>query len=162
MSAPDPAPGSPDPRLVALFTVVAWIATVVAAFGILSLALDMEVVAQAAAGPLLAPIMVVAAAVVLFLLLVRVIGTRQPPGVSFVGLAAGVFLTLLIVGGVTFTVITADPVQLLFFPLNYAASPFVVAAALLAGLTGPIALGVLGRAERGDKPRWPWEDREQS
>ncbi|MFD1714756.1 DUF6121 family protein [Amnibacterium flavum] len=161
MSAPGPAAPAPDPRLVAAFTVVAWIATVVAAFGILSLALDLDVVPQAEAGPLLGPVMVVAAAVVLFLLLVRVIGTRQPPGVSFVGLAAGVYITFLIVGAVTFVAVTANPAQLLFFPINFGLSPFVIAAAVLAGVSGPIALAVSSRAEKDGRPRWPWEDRDQ-
>jgi signal transduction histidine kinase len=159
MSAP--APARPDPRLLAVFGVVAWIAVVVAAFGMLSLLLDVDVIAEPQAGPLLGPVMVVAAAVVLGLLLVRIQKVDEGPGVSFVGATAAVYLTLLLVGGVGFTAITADLSQLLFFPFAYCASPFVLSAAVAAGLTALAVLATAGRGERGGRPRWPWENRRE-
>lgn len=159
MSAP--APAQPEPRLLAVFGVVAWIAVVVAAFGMLSLLLDVDVIAEPQAGPLLGPIMVVVAAVVLWLLLVRVQTARQGSGVSFVGATAAVYLTLLFVGGIGFTAITADVSQLLFFPFAYCASPFVLAAAVAAGLTAVAVLAISHRDPGGGRPRWPWENRRE-
>jgi signal transduction histidine kinase len=158
MSEPAPA-RTPDPRIIAVFGVIAWIAAVVATFGLLSLILDVDVISQAQAGPLLGPVMVVAGAVVLGLLLVRVQTARQGPGISFVGATAAVYITMLFVGGIVYTAITADLLQLLFFPFGYSASPFIVAAAVLAGLTAIAVLAVEGRGEKGGRPRWPWENR---
>lgn len=147
-------------RLFAVLGAVLWAALVVAAFGFLSLLLDVEVIADAAAGPLLAPAMILAAGVVLALLLIRVQTAGQGPGPNFVGASAATWIVLLLVGGVGYTLVAADPAQLLFFPLRYCLSPFIVAAALLAGA---VALGVLwasAREKRGGRPRWPWEDRD--
>jgi len=158
----EPSRGAaPDPRIVAVFGVVAWIAFVVAVFGIISLVIDIDVVRQEDAGPFLGPAMITAAAVVLGLLLVRIQRAAEPAGVSFVGCAAAVYIVMLLVGAIGYAAITGRIAQLLFFVLDYGLSPFVVAAAILAGLTGITVLAVVARGEGGGRPRWPWEDRNE-
>jgi len=159
----DQAPGGPsDVRLLAALTAVAWAALVVAAFGILSLVLDLEVIPQSDAGPLLGPVMVLVAGAVLGLLIVRIVRTGQPAGLSFVAAAAAVFLTLLFSGGILYSFVRAEPVWLIVFPLSEAISPFIVVASLLAGAAA-LAARAIGAAERSGRgrPRWPWEGDEE-
>ena len=155
------AGGATDVRLLAVLTAAAWCALVVAAFGVLSLVLDLEVIPQSDAGPLLGPVMVIVAGVILGLLVVRIVRTAQPAWLSFVAAAAAVFLTLLFSGGILYAVVRTEPVWLLVFPLSQAISPFIVVASLLAGAAaiGARAIGIAERAGHG-RPRWPWEDPE--
>ncbi|WP_210479790.1 DUF6121 family protein [Naasia sp. SYSU D00948] len=153
--------GAPSARLglLAVLTTAAWIAVVIAVWGVLSLLLDTDVIRQQDAGPYLGPSMVAVAAVALALLVLRIVRTDERPPVAFFGTAAAVFLVLLFVGGIGYTLVRGELFWLLGFPLEYAPSPFIVAAALLAGAAALIAR-VIGRAEKGGarRPRWPWED----
>lgn len=159
MNAPGSAARSPDTRIIAVLTAVAWVAVVVALFGFIYLLTGLAVVPFAAAGPLLGPVTVLAAAVVLGLLCVRIVRAATPPGQTFLGAAAGVYLTLLLVGTLLFIVLAAEPDALLVYPLTAATSPFTVTAALLAGAAG-LAARAIGRSDRtgGNRPRWPWEE----
>lgn len=145
--------------LLSALTAVAWIAVVVAVWGILSLLLDRNVIVQADAGPYLGPIMVGCAAVMLLLLALRIVRTGETAGITFFGTAAAVYLVLLLVGGIGYTLVRAELLWLLVFPLDYATSPFTLAAALLAGIAALLARSI-GQAEvRGARrPRWPWEN----
>jgi hypothetical protein len=153
-----PAGGATGVRLLAALTAAAWCALVVAAFGVLSLVLDLEVIPQSDAGPLLGPVMVLVAGLVLGLLVLRIVRTAQPAWLTFVAAAAGVFLTLLFSGGILYAFVRAEPVWLLVFPLSEAISPFIVVAALLAGAAA-VAARAIAIAERSGhgRPRWPWE-----
>jgi Family of unknown function (DUF6121) len=153
----------PAPRLglLAVLTTAAWVAVVIGIWGILSLLLDADVIPESDAGPYLGPAMVTVAAVALLLLLLRVLRTDEKPGIAFFGCAAAVFLVLLVVGGIGYTLIRAELFWLLAFPLQHAASPFIVAAALLAGVAALLARSIGGAEKRGARrPRWPWEDPE--
>ncbi len=157
MSAPTPMPARL--ALLAALTTAAWVAVVIAAWGLLSLLLDADVIREPDAGPFLGPAMVGVAAIALLFLLLRVVRTGERPAVAFFGSAAAVFLVLLFVGGMGYTLVRGELFWLLGFPLEYAPSPFIVAAALLAG-AGSLIARAIGRAEKGGarRPRWPWED----
>jgi hypothetical protein len=159
MAADRPERRPVNAPLLAAFTAAGWAAVVVAAFGILSLLLDLDVIPQSDAGPLLGPAMVVGAAVVLALLVIRIIRTEQPAGLSFVGATAAVYLALLVLGAIGYTLLRAEVIWLLVFPLTYAVSPFIVAAALLAGIAALVGRSMGARQAKGrPRPRWPWED----
>ncbi len=145
--------------VLAALTSGAWVAVVIAAWGLLSLLLDADVIREPDAGPFLGPAMVAVAAVALLFLLLRIVRTDERPAVAFFGTAAAVFLVLLIVGGMGYTLIRGELFWLLAFPLEYAPSPFIVVAALLAGAAALIARSI-GRAEKSGRgrPRWPWEN----
>jgi hypothetical protein len=153
------APSGARIGLLAALTATAWVALVVAIWGILALLTNGEVIVQADAGPLLGPVMVAAGAVALLLLVLRIMRRAEPPVLAFFGTAAAVYLVMLVVGGIGYALIRGQVLWLLTFPLAYSVSPFVLAAALLAGLSAVLARSI-GRAElRGAaRPRWPWED----
>jgi hypothetical protein len=153
--------GRRDTRLLLLaaLTAVAWVALVIAVWGILSLLLDLDVIPQGDAGPLLGPIMVACAAIVLLLLVLRVVRTGETAGIAFFGTAAAVYLVLLFVGGVGYALIRAQLFWLIGYPLGAGTSPFLVAAALLAGIAALLARAIGGAEQRGTpRPRWPWEN----
>lgn len=153
------APSGARIGLLAALSAAAWVALVVAIWGILALLLNADPIVQPDAGPLLGPTMVGAGAIALLLLVLRVVRRGEPPVLAFFGTAAAVYLVMLVVGGIGYALIRGEALWLLAFPLAYSVSPFVIAAALLAGLTAVLARSI-GRAElRGaSRPRWPWED----
>ncbi|WP_210507470.1 DUF6121 family protein [Naasia sp. SYSU D00057] len=149
---------APRLGLLAALVTAAWIAVVIAVWGLTSLLLDVDVIRESDAGPYLGPAMVAVAAAALFLLLLRVLRTDERPGIAFFGCTAAVFLVLLAIGGVGYTLIRAELFWLLGFPLQYAASPFIVLAAVLAGVAALLARSIGGAEKRGaSRPRWPWE-----
>lgn len=154
-----PEPRHPDPRIVALLTAIAWTTVVIALFGVLYLLTGIDVVPFADAGPLLGPLTVGAAAAVLGLFCVRGARADTPPGQTFLRATAGVYLTMLLVGTVLYTVVAADAGRLLAYPITSATSPFTVGAALLAGFGG-LAARAVAHSDRtgGNRPRWPWEE----
>ncbi len=157
MTQPTPLPARL--AVLAALTAGAWVAVVIAVWGLLSLFLDADVIRERDAGPLLGPIMVAVAAVALLLLVLRIVRTDERPAVAFFGTSAAVFLVLLIVGGFGYTLIRGQAFWLLGFPLEYAPSPFIVAAALLAGAGALIARSIGSQEKSGrGRPRWPWEN----
>ena len=146
---------APDPRLVALFVVITWTACVIAAFGVLSLTLDLDVISEADAGPLVGPLMVVGGAVILGAVLARQSSSLLGGAITA---AVAVYLGMLAVGGIAYALASGRPAQLLLFPFDQIAGPFVVTAAALAGLSVLANRAVLAREGRGGTPRWPWED----
>jgi hypothetical protein len=152
---------APRPRLelLAALATVAWVAVVIAVWGLISLLLNSDVIAESDAGPYLGPTMVGLAAVALLLLLLRTLRTDERAGIAFFGCLAAVFLVLLFSGAIGYTLIRAQLFWLLAFPLQHAASPFIVVAALLAGVTALLARSIGGAEKRGaSRPRWPWEN----
>ena len=133
MSAPVQPP-PPDPRLVPVLVAVGYLAVVIALWGMLSLALDRDAIEEADAGPLLGPSMAAAGFVVAALGLwsLRRRRTLLAPTLAAV---ASVYVVMLVVGGVGYAITRGELVWLLLFPARYAASPFVLGAALLAGLS---------------------------
>jgi hypothetical protein len=131
MSAPRQLPPPSNPHLLPILVAVTYLAAVIAFWGIASLLLDVEVIAEPDAGALLGPAMAAAATVVTWL------AVRSRPRtllVRAVGAAAFVFVAMLVVGAVAYSVVRGNLAWLLFFPAGHATSPFVLGAAVLSAL----------------------------
>jgi len=145
MAAPQNLPPPPDPRMLAVLATVTYAAAVIALWGFVSLALDVDVVFQADAGPLLGPAMVLASCVTTFVAIIRA-GARATPGLHAALAVASAYGVMLLVGAVGYMLIRGDLAWFALFIGGYALSPFVLGAALLAG--GAV-LGAWALAKRG-------------
>jgi hypothetical protein len=129
-----PSPPPADPRVLAILATVTYGASVIALWGFVSLAIDVDAISQRDAGPLLGPAMVLAACLVTFGAVRRALGRATPTGSA--GLAAtSVYVVMLVVGAVGYSASRADLTWLVLFVGGYALSPFVLGAALLSALT---------------------------
>jgi hypothetical protein len=142
--SPRQLPPPADPRMLAVLAAVTYAAAVIALWGFLSLALNVDAVAQTDAGPLLGPAMVVGACAVTFAALLRV-RKRSSPTVPGVVAAASVYVVMLAIGAVGYTLIRADAAWLVLFVGSYALSPFVWGAALLSGVAVVVVWAVTRR-----------------
>jgi hypothetical protein len=131
MSQPLPPP--PDPRMLPVLATITYGAAVIALWGFVSLALDVDAIAQTDAGPLLGPAMVLGACVVTLFALLRIGRRTSPTGPALLA-AASVYVVVLVIGAVGYAIIRADASWLVLFVGSYALSPFVIGAALLSGL----------------------------
>lgn len=127
-------PPPPDPRLVPVLVAISYLAVVIALWGVLSLALDRDAIEEADAGPILGPSMAAAGFVVASLGLWTLRRRRTLLGPTLAA-AASVYIAMLLVGAIGYAVTRGETVWLLLFPARYATSPFIVGAALLAGLS---------------------------
>ena len=150
---------------VALFATVLYAALLVAAFGLISLAGNLDVIADRSVGPLVGPSMAGATVILVFVMLL-VLGVNTPPdkqrvAVGFAvvtGIAAyGLFV---LVGAILIAVGAADPVGALIFGAGMLASPFAL---MVGGLAFVVALvySILLASHYGEngRPLWPWERR---
>ena len=137
-------PPPPDPRMLPVLATVTYAAAVIALWGFVSLALNVDAIAQRDAGPLLGPAMVLGAIVVTLVALLRVGGRKSPTGAALVSVAS-VYVVMLAIGAVGYTIIRADVSWLVLFVGGYALSPFLLGAALLSGLA---VLAVWAAAKR--------------
>ncbi|WP_411701116.1 DUF6121 family protein [Conyzicola sp.] len=133
MGDPPPLPPPPDPRMLPVFATVTYAASVIALWGFLSLGLDADAIAQRDAGPLLGPAMVLGACLVTLVALLRVRG-RSAPTRAGLAAAASVYIVMLGIGAVGYSLIRADVSWLVLFVGAYGPSPFVLGAALLSGI----------------------------
>jgi len=138
-------PPPPDPRMLPVLAAVTYAAAVIALWGFVSLALNVDAIAQRDAGPLLGPAMVLGAVVVTFVALLKVVRRGSPTGAALVS-AASVYVVMLGIGAVGYTMIRADVSWLVLFVGGYALSPFVLGAALLSGITVVVVWAVTRRA----------------
>lgn len=123
-----------DPRLLPVLVSVGYVATLIAVWGFTSLLLDRDIITESDAGPLLGPAMAVTAAAVVSLSLWRL--RRRTTLLSpTIGTAASVYVLMLLVGAVGYSVTQGNFAWLVLFTARYAVSPFIVGAALLAGLS---------------------------
>jgi Family of unknown function (DUF6121) len=122
-----------DPRFIALLTLGGYAACVITLWGMLSLALDRNVITERDAGPLLGPAMALAAILVTGFALW---GLRHRRSLAFVTVAtaASVYLAMLIVGTIGYWFGRGALAWLVLFPARYALSPFVWGPAALAGV----------------------------
>ena len=129
---PPPQPPPTSGPLLPVLAAVTYLASVIAVFGFLSLFLGRDVIELGDAGPLLGPLMVVAAAVVTVLALVR-LTDRPGPWRSALLTIVAVYVAMLGVGALAYSLGRGQPLWFVFFIAEQAASPFVIAAAVLAG-----------------------------
>lgn len=134
----DPAsPGSfSRALLVAVMVTVLYGAILLALDGILSLLVDLDVIAEPDAGPLVGPIMAVVALAIVF---VSVLGGLRPtsarpaiPVARAIVTAVLVYLLGPLAGAVVYTAGQEQLLTGLLFFARYLASPFVIASAVLA------------------------------
>ncbi|MFJ8896151.1 DUF6121 family protein [Leifsonia sp. NPDC102414] len=150
--------------VVAAFATFLYLALVVAAFGLISLATNTEVIADPAIGSLVGPIMTGCATLMLFVFLL-VIGTRVPankqrisPGVALaVGFAC--YFVFIVAGGVAGA--AGDPSQPFAYFL-FAVGQLGSIYAITVGIAGFVVtllyqLVLVGRFQQRGRPRWPWE-----
>jgi hypothetical protein len=151
--------------IVALFATVLYLALVVAALGLISLATNQEVISETDAGPLVGPSMAGAAVILVFVMLL-ILGVGGPAarervavGWAFLtGLAA--FLIFIVVGAVLYASGSGELVQLLLFAAAQVASPFAWATGILALIVTLVYSWILAaRVGEHGRPLWPWERR---
>lgn len=149
--------------VVAAFAAALYLALIVAAFGLLSLATDLEVISAEGAGPLVGPSMAGAAVILVFILMLA-IGLNTPPerqrvavGPSFgAGIAAfGLFIGT---GALLTSAGDGQPFHVLTFAASMLLSPFSLATGVLAFIVTLLYSWLLAShlGERG-RPLWPWE-----
>ena len=145
------------------FSVVLYAAFIVAAFGVLSLLLNRDVINKTDAGALLGPIMVTTAVIVLvWVLLSSVLRSPErliqvPPLPIFVaGVAA--YLGYCVSGGVVYSIGSGELFRSFMFIGSEMTSPFAIAVAVMGWLIGFLFFVVLlAKPDGGGPPEWPWE-----
>lgn len=149
--------------VVACFADFLYLALLVAAFGLISLGTNTEVISDPSAGPLVGPIMTGAAVAVLLVLLI-VTGTRVPADqqriAPLAALGSGVvcYLAFCLAGGVAGALATGDALHFALFAVGQLGSAYAItvgAAAFLVTLLYQLVL--VGRFRQRGRPRWPWE-----
>jgi hypothetical protein len=150
--------------VVACFAAGLYLALIVAGFGLLSLATNTDVIADAEVGPLVGPVMVGAAVAMLLIFLIA-LGTRVPgekqrvsPGAALaVGVACyAVYAAAGAIAGAAGN--PADPFHYVVFALGQLGSLYAVlvgAAAFVVTLLYQLVL--VGRFRQRGRPKWPWE-----
>lgn len=168
---------------LAFFALALYVALVVASFGMLSLFLDIEVIAEADAGPLVGPVMVGAATISLLLVLWAGVGragaAMHTVPVSLVLLSAALsYLAYGFAGAIVYGLnsmdsgspgapagqdgATSESVTGFVFLGEQLTSPFAAAVAFWAGVVALLYFVLLiWRANGGQRPRWPWEKHPQ-
>ncbi|MET0977003.1 MAG: DUF6121 family protein [Leifsonia sp.] len=162
----EPASQAAPRRIVltlAVFALVAYFAAVVCAFGFASLLTDVSVIDEPDAGPLVGPVMVAAASVVLFIALV-LIGIRMDatsrivPVWSIIGAAVGASLAYLLSGALAYSATTGDAVNAVIFFAHHLFRPFTAVILILSLVVAVLYILVLLRQLHGGlRPLWPWE-----
>ena len=150
--------------LIAVFAAVLYVALIIAVAGVIGLLTNREVLIEADAGPLLAPAMVVTAAMVLTLQLlwagIRV--SRPARSNLFIALVIGVvcYFFYVAVGAVLYSISDGDPLRgVIFFGAN-ALVPFALSIGILASIVAVAYLSLMTYRDHGgasQTPRWPWE-----
>jgi hypothetical protein len=149
--------------IVAVFAAVLYAAVIVAAFGMISLLTNLEVIGVPDAGPLVGPSMA-AAAVVLVFILMLVLGLRTRPNRQrvAVGYALGTGLAavgaFIIVGAILYPLGSGRPFDAVTFAASALASPFAAATGIL-GFVVTLLYSVILASRVGEhgRPLWPWE-----
>ncbi|WP_166785823.1 DUF6121 family protein [Cryobacterium sp. TMT1-62] len=159
--------------VVAVFAAVLLAALLVAAFGMISLLTDTDVISDPNAGPLVGPFMT-AAAVVLVFTLMLLLGLRTRPenqriavGYSL-GTGVAALVVFVLVGGVLYALGTGVPTDTAGLPgdsVGFAASvllgPFAVTTGILSFIVTLLySLVLASRMPERGPPKWPWEQGE--
>jgi hypothetical protein len=119
--------------MIPVLATATYLAALIAVWGFTSLLLDSDVVTDRDASRLIGPSMAAAAAVVVFLAL-RSLAARASPWWTAVATSALSYAAMLLAAAIGRSLDAADPLTGLVFAGTYAASPFTILPALLAGL----------------------------
>jgi uncharacterized membrane protein (DUF485 family) len=150
---------------VAVFATVLFGALLVAAFGMVSLVTNTDVIADRSVGPLVGPAMT-AAVILLVLVMLLSLGVNTPPekqrvavGYSLVA-GVGALLLYVLAGVVLMAFGTGDLVAATLFGGAMLGSPFAITAGFLAFLV-TLVYSILLASHWGEngRPLWPWERR---
>jgi hypothetical protein len=133
-----------------------WAACVVAADGLLSLALDVEAVPAHGIGPLVVPAATIVALLVVVAVLLRGVPRERAWPVPLAA-AVGAYLALILIGAVG-RAVEAGPAAALVYAAAASTNVFTLVPAALAAVAG-FALVLIARATSAGagRPRWPWE-----
>ena len=149
--------------VVACFAAGLYLAVLVAAFGLISLGTDTEVIPDRSAGPLVGPIMAGVAVAVLLVLLIRT-GTRVPGDqqriapLNALGAGLACYLAYCLTGGVAGALATGDLLHFALFAAGQLASLYAIAVGVAAVVVMLLyQLVLVGRFRQRGRPRWPWE-----
>lgn len=149
--------------VVACFAAGLYLALLVAAFGLISLGTNTEVISDPSAGPLVGPVMTGAAVAVLLVLLI-LSGTRVPGDqqriapLAALGDGVACSLAFCLAGGVAGALATGDLLHFVLFAIGQLGSAYAItvgAAAVVVTLLYQLVL--VGRFRQRGRPRWPWE-----
>lgn len=132
MSGPSQVPPPPNPFLLPVLVTVTFLAALVAASGMLSLALDRDVIDYPDAGPLLGVAMALAAGIVTWAGCSRS-AHRASPWITATLTALLCFTAVVLAGAVGYALIQGSLSWVVLASAHFAASPFTVAAAVLSG-----------------------------
>lgn len=150
--------------VVACFAAGLYLALLVAAFGLLSLATNTEVISDPTVGPLVGPVMT-GAAVVMLLVFLIVIGIRVPaerqrvsPAVAF-GVGVACYAVFIGAGGVAGAAgDPSDPFRYFLFAFAQLGSWYSIIVGIAAAVVTLLyQLVLVGRFRQRGRPRWPWE-----
>ncbi|TAM69499.1 MAG: hypothetical protein EPN48_09075 [Microbacteriaceae bacterium] len=149
--------------IVAAFAAMLYGALVVAAFGLISLLLNQDVIADPSAGPLVGPFMTAVAILIVFVVFLtialRVREDKQRISLAealLTGFASYFFFG--VAGGVLIGAGRGNPFGFIIFLGAQLISPFAIAAGLLAFLVTIVFMLILAsRVGNKGRPRWPWE-----
>ncbi|MEJ3404464.1 DUF6121 family protein [Rathayibacter sp. YIM 133350] len=149
--------------VVAAFATALYLALVVAAFGMLSLITDLEVISDRDAGAFVGPTMVGITVIGVALSMVM-LGIRRPPAQQriYIGLpilvGLGAYFVYLIVGAILAVVGEGDPFAFVLFLGGHLGDPFAISIGVLAI---PVVIAyeatLVARGHGGSRPHWPWE-----
>lgn len=154
-NSPPPASERRAGAGTAVLVAAAWVATVVAGNGMTSVATGLEVMPVAQAGPLAEPVGVAVAAL---LIAVR-IGFSTARSVLLPVELLFIAAICAILGPAGIALVASDPGAAFLTAGEAATSAFTVVDALLAAISGLIALLLVRARDAGaGRPRWPWED----
>ncbi len=149
--------------IVAVFAMVLYLALIVAAFGVISLATNIDVITERNAGPLIGPSMAGASVLLVFIMML-ILGVNTPPERQRVAvgyaMATGIaaFGIFVVVGALLFAAGEGQPFHVITFSAGMLLSPFAVATGILAFVVVLAYSWILAShlGEHG-RPLWPWE-----
>jgi len=150
------------PWVVAGFATALYLALVVCAYGFVSLLTDVEVIADPDAGLLVGPAIVGASVAALLLYLGR--SLAHPSRTARITLLAAVWTwcAAVVVAVVGYAIATGTVLAALLFGLGFGVGWFGLLIPALAAFVAWLAALVARAQETGaDRPRWPWERRDE-
>jgi Family of unknown function (DUF6121) len=151
-----------SPWVLAGFAAALYLALVVCAYGFVSLLTDVEVIADPDAGLLVGPAIVGASVAALLLYLGR--SLADPSRTARITLLAAVWTwcAAVIVAVVGYAIATGTVLAALLFGLGFGVGWFGLLIPALAAVVAWLAALVARAQEAGaDRPRWPWERRDE-